>query len=454
MLWISLCFLLYPVLSTCCDKRKEVIVQRDDIVEETRKNFTKIQKQYVYAFYPVAKKFCPRNPKLITRMVIEFIGVCLPDDRMLRNESFRTDKSFGEKNRRVCGCRLSPDDQWVIGWRADNVLILWHVETGQSKSLGRVQLNPEKTIVFTSDSHQIIFASDHRTVKIVTVTTGTLVHSLIHWSKTHYYFSRGPLNISLSTDDQLILSTGYYDPVMQLWNRESGLCIREFFKTFWNSKGITWGQFCNKNQHIVCTYSGPWGSEGTPFIRVWSVRGKLVRKLHHHTNVMNMCQVSTDQTHLVSASEDKTVCVLQLSNGTKRQTYRGHVVAVKSCCFLLKDTHVVSMDRAHCLHIWRVADGSTIHSFHHYHYEYVPLTRSYWISSKNIECIIVGAFDRKSTLLDIESGNEVCQISEVYRNSKKWIEDVSLDGRFMTTNYYTDYGDTKSIELCDVQLIK
>jgi len=422
-------------------------VRKDGFIQQKRPKYTKYQKPYVYAFYPVAEKFCPQSPKLITKMIIDFIGVCLPDTRILHHESHKINESVETLD--VKWCRFSSDDQWVVGQRTDNLLILLHVETGQSKELGvglRIY-DTRNVFLFASDNQQIIFATTDKTIEIINVTTGVHVRSIDHGDDVRY--------ISLSTDDKLILTGGLFPN--KVWDRETGKCLRNFAHWIYDCDiVIHWsitGQFCNKNEDVI---SYPYYGTLT-YIRIWSIRWPWWggRKLHHNDRI-NTYQLSADQTLLVSGSDDKTVCVWQLPNGKKCQTFRNHTGAVEVCSFVRNDTQVVSMDSANNVYIWRVTDGNIIHSIHNYPAFTNNFNRSYWIASKNSECIIVHTVLNlrvKSNFLDIESGSEIFQ-SDQSNDENTCIEDVSSDGRFMIVRYWYDYGQKRRTELRDVQSIK
>jgi len=114
------------------------------------------------------------------------------------------------------------------------------------------------------------------------------------------------------------------------------------------------------------------------------------------------------------------------------------------------------MDSANNVYIWRVTDGNIIHSIHNYPAFTNNFNRSYWIASKNSECIIVHTVLNlrvKSNFLDIESGSEIFQ-SDQSNDENTCIEDVSSDGRFMIVRYWYDYGQKRRTELRDVQSIK
>jgi len=436
ILCIILCLLLYPVLSSYCEKNKELIVQKDGFTQQKRTKYTKYQKPYVYAFYPVAQKFCPQSPKVITKMIIDFIGVCLSDTRILRHISQVS----------LLWCRFSSDDQWVVGQRVDHRLILWHVETGQSKELEVRRMYSENTVRFTSDNQQIVFVTMYKrpwkTIEIIHVTTGSHVRSIDLEDDVNY--------ISLSTDDKFILPKGRSLYHVQVWDRETGLCIRTFASWFLDRGMFAWGKFCNNNRDIIsCTYYDT-------FIRIRNIRWPWwgMRKLYHNDRI-NTCQLSADQTLLVSGSDDQTACVWHLPKGKKCQTFRHHATIVINCYFVLNDTQVVSMDSASNLYIWRVTDGSIIHSFRQTFDMVHPFARSYWIANKNIEYIIVkNKRENKLKLLNIESGNEILQTNNSSNNYETRIGDVSSDGRFMIVEYWNDDDKQHWVELRDVQLMK
>jgi len=450
ILYFILSLMFAPGFASCCKtKPKENIVQKDAIVAVERPKLTKDQHQYVNLCYWIVENYSPNYQyrRTITQLIIEFLGVILPDNHRLEDPSSGT-------NPVLCvtvWARFSLDDHWLVTKtqqlmdRDSASLMLWHVETGQSTILGDAifplmahKLFPEKTCVFTADNQQVIVGgSMPHTIEIWSLRAQARVNTL----RGHHNFVEA---ISLSSNDKFILSNescGY----AYVWHRETGKCVRRFWQEWgWSRVRLEWSFFCNRDQHVV--------SSDSDAIYLWSVRLGWGRKraIKAATTTTDWIKItggiiSRDQRHLVFATISDAHSVLyvwQLPTLTSRLEFREHTTDIDKFCFVRGDMCVASIDISGIAYIWQLTNGNTVHrvEYNNHFGNYLgngPL-RSHWVSRKNIEYI---QFGFNCCWVEVESGRAV-------RTEHKNDEiinflDISSNGRFIVVQMQPIHNHTQ-----------
>jgi len=104
--------------------------------------------------------------------------------------------------------------------------------------------------------------------------------------------------------------------------------------------------------------------DGASFLRVRHAHTRespaLVRDLAGHTRWVNACAVTPDGRYVVSASNDQTLKVWELTSGRAIATLAGHTAGVTACAVTPDGRRVVSASFDNTLKVWELASGRAI----------------------------------------------------------------------------------------------
>jgi WD40 repeat protein len=170
----------------------------------------------------------------------------------------------------------------------------------------------------------------------------------------------------------LLSHLGSYIPLSRqrtVWERE---LIRPFLTT-WHplQEGFSSALFRTLSDHIkvvnACAFSpdGSWivSASNDCTLKVWDVSSGLIRlTLRGHTGPVRSCAISDDGSLIVSASDDATLKVWDASNGERQRTLRGHIGPVFGCAFSPDGDKVVSGGWDHTLRVWDRNSGNIQHT--------------------------------------------------------------------------------------------
>jgi len=341
---------------------------------------------------------------VITRLIVAFLW-----HRYLPEQCIGTAPGHQPVKR----CQLSSDDSWLVSQSGDHDISLWNVATNQLQWTVKAHSAFITQSILSSDNQYIISSSGSgdNTIKIWTLLTGTLLCTL----EGHTDWISG---FSLSSDNQFLLSASD-DKTVRMWSVSTGQCTKIFNG---HSISVHCAHFYANDQRIVSTCKD---------VRVWDVAtNQCIHVLHGHTCVIMTCNFSGDEQYLLSGSQDETVRVWDLTEGMCNQTFRGHKSWVWGGCFVQKDTWIASIDMDGTLCIWRVSDAHCMYQLQNYTCLF-PLQHSYWLKCRNTECIIVSTKIEpyEVHVLSVESGEKISTIQSHDRRINRGC--VSSDGRYL-----------------------
>jgi len=319
----------------------ESIEVKKKFIHDGQSDLTEDQKNFVYAtLSPMIKKFSRIQSSVITRLIVAFLW-----HRYLPEQCIGTAPGHQPVKR----CQLSSDDSWLVSQSGDHDISLWNVATNQLQWTVKAHSAFITQSILSSDNQYIISSSGSgdNTIKIWTLLTGTLLCTL----EGHTDWISG---FSLSSDNQFLLSASD-DKTVRMWSVSTGQCTKIFNG---HSISVHCAHFYANDQRIVSTCKD---------VRVWDVAtNQCIHVLHGHTCVIMTCNFSGDEQYLLSGSQDETVRVWDLTEGMCNQTFRGHKSWVWGGCFVQKDTWIASIDMDGTLCIWRVSDAHCMYQLQNY----------------------------------------------------------------------------------------
>jgi len=347
---------------------------------------------------------------------------------------------------------LSSDYHWLVTAGSNmqsnnNFIKIWSMTDGSLKH----DLDPVTLNSFFSDVHACLFTSDEkrlisahaRFVHIWSVTTGELIHTFPQSDSIKS-------NCILSPDGKYVLweqpnaSPGNHGFSVCMWSLETFVNVGIFRGhnvdlSEFCGQTIFWMNFRNFNQELITS-----GADKT--IRVWDVETQeCKRKLIGHSHYIKSCSLSQNQQFLVSGSYDKTTKIWNIDTEENIQTfyghaYLGHTYQIEKCLFVNDDKWVASMDSSWTVYLWRVEDGSIVHTFNNTKWPDMGRNRrsqqSFWVhintKIKPNENLLLTPILSPTELqvVDVESGRTMFMFNVNYNVCQAMI----IDGRILMSS--------------------
>ena len=212
----------------------------------------------------------------------------------------------------VSSAHFSSDGKLVVTGAADKTAKIWEANSGRLLHSLEGHTRDLTTTQFSPDAKFIVTASKDETGKIWETRTGLLLHTLdAHSVQSARYSNNG----------KLIVTTGYH-----------GANIRRYF----NDVGII----------------------------VWDASsGKELKSLVGHSiyEIINSARFSADDKYIVTASDDSTARVWNVSTGKLLHTLEGHAEEIGYAEFSSDNKYIVTAS-IHDIKIWNANTGKLLRS--------------------------------------------------------------------------------------------
>ena len=99
-------------------------------------------------------------------------------------------------------------------------------------------------------------------------------------------------------------------------------------------------------------------------LKIWDVSpGRELITLRGHANMVLGCAFSPNGKWIVSASKDKTLRIWDAINGVEIGTFSGHLEGVNACAISPNGAYVCSAGWDNTLKVWDVQNGEVLHTF-------------------------------------------------------------------------------------------
>jgi WD40 repeat protein len=173
-------------------------------------------------------------------------------------------------------------------------------------------------------------------------------------------------SVAISPDGRRALS-GSEDAVLRLWDLESGDVIREFR----GHTGWIFSTAFSPDGRLAYSASGGryngspvWQELPDSAIRVWDVEtGREVRRLEGHRGLVWCVRVSPDGRRVLTGGSDGVAIVWDAETGTEVRRLHGHTDKVDSVAFLPDGRRAVSCSWDKTVRLWDPESGSELHAF-------------------------------------------------------------------------------------------
>ncbi|MBD2066357.1 TIR domain-containing protein [Leptolyngbya sp. FACHB-671] len=266
---------------------------------------------------------------------------------------------------------VSPDGQWVVAGSHDGIIAIWDRQ-GQLLKLFQGHQNCINDIGFSPDGQTFATASnnDTATVRLWNLDGDELQQFIWH--------NRGVYSVSFSPDGQSLLSVGWEDGTIRLWNLKGqllktidGARLDARFSpdsqiiaaadaianvTLWNLDGENLNTLSGHKDTVRRLCFSPDGqiiatASDDKTIKLWSISGEELKTLTGHQGRIQGLSFSPCGQYLASASVDKTIKLWNLE-GQELKTLKGHGNSVSAVCFSPDGEAIVSASMDNTVKLW------------------------------------------------------------------------------------------------------
>ncbi|MEO1050244.1 MAG: caspase family protein [Bacteroidota bacterium] len=336
---------------------------------------------------------------------------------------------------------ISPDGKLAVTAGFNTYAKIWDLPTGET--LKEFKVNPEKGLgfgvnaKFSPDGKWIAFGNDNRTVTIYDLESEELVYE---FKREEGWCGGCATYIEFSSDGSWLLF-GSNNGAFKTWNLKTGKEDKVFVAEWDEFRAI---DISHDDSLIMLA--------GEDSVKVWNyASGDLVLNLGGiHEEPINEAALSPDGRFIATASDDRTVKLLDLKTGEEVKTLQGYLnlrdrgglnydansrweYYIKKYTDLRNEIkispdgkHMLKGKIGNILRMWELASGNIVQEF--YGHEKAVLCYEF---SKDGKQIVTGSADNTAKLWDAASG-ELIRTFEGHRELVFSI-DISPDGKQLLT---------------------
>ena len=353
---------------------------------------------------------------------------------------------------------LTPDRRRVLSSGDDGIVRLWDLERGREALSFAGHESRVTSLTVTPDGRRALSGSLDKTTKIWSLDDGRLLHTLAH---------RDPVGaVILATGGSLAVTSPLYptpqhtagsnrqdEPVLRVWDVESGLSVRELSTPdvenvrsvavtpngrrvlascyrFGASTLAIWNVDTGKPQFALEMPIYSWITEQIQPIAVspdgsraicasleftlvvWDLaNGKKLHELRGHDAEVLALAVTPDGRQLLSASTDCTIRTWDLDRGHELQRLTGHAKAV-TCVTAINRGRAISASRDGVVKVWQLEHrrGTTSREGHRRTVRAVGFSRDAAIAAS-------GSDDGTAKVWEARKGAQLCEFSGIVESA-------------------------------------
>ncbi|CCI39087.1 WD40 repeat domain-containing protein [Microcystis aeruginosa] len=252
---------------------------------------------------------------------------------------------------RVRGIAITPDSEKIVSAGDDCIIKVWDIRTGKKLASHYVHLALVKRVAITSDGTKIVSASEDNTIKVCDITTGEILLTF-----TGHYCSVDA--VAITPDDTKIVSG--HDNTINIWDIMTKHNVYFQGKSHYTNKSI-YGLKITPSGTKIVTFGGL-------IMQVWDIEtGQELLTLTGHSGsntwvdlhankiypgnngYINSVEITPDGTKIISASNDATVKIWDITTGQELLTLahplrlqNGHHNYVKEVVIIPNETKIFS----------------------------------------------------------------------------------------------------------------
>lgn len=330
----------------------------------------------------------------------------------LYNASSHTSAIINIGNKISSMCQ-SPDGKVLavaLRRKKNNIIII-------EKSNGRITqtLKGHKmsinSITFSSNGQYLLTASDDNAIKIWDVRNGNnkeITSKNYHSVRSAIFFD----------NDEFVLAA-LNDSSVQIINIKTKEIARRI-----NIDNVRWincavSDATDRYIAIACSDNA---------IRIWDINTNHFITLNGHNNQINSVMFSNDGAQLISASNDNTICLWNVSTWEKLLVLVGHQDAVYSARFSKDDKFIISASKDYTVRIWDSKSGIEVQKCDGHK---APVR---WADfSNDCQSVLSYSFDNTIRFWDFSTVNPY--IIQEYRTIKIKEATTSINGEYLLVSF-------------------
>jgi WD40 repeat protein len=274
-------------------------------------------------------------------------GVNLHQVNFAHGEFTRT--VFAESLGNVWSVAFSPNGQWLVASDSTGEIHLWAIADNQNISTSSkrsFQAHPNWicALAFSPDSRWLASSGFDQVVKIWDVETGTCLKTLA--GHTDFVIS-----LAFSPDG-FLLASGGTDCTIRLWELQSGQCRHVLQEHLDWVGSVEFSPIQTQPESMLAKLVLASGSDdGT--IKLWDVnQGTCLQTFSGHGGNVRAVVFSPNGEQLISGSSDRTLKVWDIFTGQCLKTLSGHTNALRSLALSPDGQTIISASEDHTLKVW------------------------------------------------------------------------------------------------------
>jgi WD40 repeat protein/transcriptional regulator with XRE-family HTH domain/predicted transcriptional regulator len=319
---------------------------------------------------------------------------------------------------RIRSLAFHPNGLYLASGSDDSTIVVWHLETRKRFETWQTPDQRIRSVVFSPDGRFVVAASHPGNVYLLDLQRN---------EKTSFSTGRDIRVIAIHPT-QSILAVGSDAGKLSLWSLENHNLITELEV---HKNWIRMIAFSSDGKFLAT------GSEDTT-IGLLDFENNLScsKILQGHTSRVWSLAFNTDNTFLVSVSDDQSLKFWNIKTGNCLTTFQGYTCKVRSVVYGFCDQFIAAGSDDHFARIWNVRTGQEYKIFRGHKGR---IWSVFFIS--NGERLVSAGDDQKIRIWD--TNTEAC--IETFSPHNTWIRSVSVspDGQLMAS-----VGDDKVLRLC------
>ncbi len=300
---------------------------------------------------------------------------------------------------------ISPNSKYIVS----NHLAKWNFHTGKKTLISKYYKDKASVVTFSLDSRNLITGCKYY-AKLWDIETDKEIIT--------FEQKRGVQSIAYSPNGKYtVLSGGYIDKSIKLWNNQTGELIRKEKK---HTDNVTCLVFSPDNKYYI---SGSWDKT----VKLRNIEtGYVIKTFTGHTHQIGCVAISPNNNYIVSGDNGKNIILWDVKTGKEIKHFNGHTSGIESVIFSSDGKSIFSGSGDNTIKQWDIETGKNIKTFKGH-----SMSVNSVVCNTNGKYLFSGSGDGTIKLWDIQTGNLLITLVDI-PNSDDYIV-YSPDGRFEGT---------------------